>query len=67
MEGVLPKTLGADCSQRLLRDGSIEGIPFGFIGPSLLYETVGWTRGQIGDFAANGWTVDDHDCLQDDG
>src|SRR5215467_1786646 len=66
LERVPSKTLGADCRQRLLRDGSVEGIPFGLVGHSLLYKTVGSTRGQSGNLKPNGWTVDDSDCLQDD-
>src|SRR5215467_523660 len=67
LERVPSKTLGPDCRQRLLRDGSVEGIPFGLVGHSLLYKTIGSTRGQSGNLKPNGWTVDDSDCLQDDG
>ena len=67
LERVPSKTLAADCRHRFLCDGSVKENQFGLVGYSLLYKTVGSTRVQSEDLKANGWTVDDSDCLQDDG
>jgi hypothetical protein len=72
MERVPPNTLEADCSQRLLRDGSVEasvleGIPFRLVIHSMLYESVGSTRGHSENQEPNRSTVNDSDYLQDGG